>query len=136
MTEVQAADLALHITDDANHARMVGAYIQAMQWASTDSDDNYLDQYELSEEARQAAIVACARFMDKHRGTMDLLMAIHPNYGYEEAGHDLFLTREGHGVGFWDRDLGHYGDVLTKYSKEIGECSPYVGDDNLIYMGE
>lgn len=30
------------------------------------------------------------------------------------AGHDLWLTRNGHGAGFWDRDLGELGDRLTK----------------------
>ena len=122
---------------DANHAKMVGAYIRAMQWATTDTDtDQYLDQFELSEDARQAAVIACARFIDKHGNDMEVVRGMLLDYGYEQAGHDLFLTREGHGAGFWDRNLGHYGDVFTKYSKEIGECQPYVGDDQLIYMGE
>ena len=37
----------------------------------------------------------------------------------ELAGHDFALTRNGHGVGFWDRGLGEMGDMLTE------ECKPY-----------
>lgn len=33
------------------------------------------------------------------------------------AGHDLALTREGHGTGFWDRGAGEAGDDLTKIAE-------------------
>lgn len=124
-----------NIQNDKNHALMVGSYIQAMQWATYDDNGDYLEDYKLSEEAHQAAVVACSRFLAVHGKDLDVVIEVH-DYTYGQAGHDLFLTREGHGAGFWDRDLGHYGDVFTKYCKGIGECSPYVGDDNLIYMGE
>ena len=126
---------AANIQLDANHATMVGAYIEAMQWATTDGDDNPLDQYELSEEARQAAIVACSKFLAVCGKDLEVVRVV-TDYSYDRAGHDLFLTRERHGVGFWDRGLGHYGDVFTKYCEGIGGCDPYVGDDQLIYMGE
>lgn len=127
---------AENIQLDKNHAAMVGAYIEAMQWATTDGNDNYLDQYELSEEARQAAVIACSRFLAAHGKDLEVVRGMFLDYGYEQAGHDLFLTRERHGAGFWDRNLGHYGDVFTKYCEGIRECEPYVGDDQLIYMGE
>lgn len=39
-------------------------------------------------------------------------------YGYDDydesaAGRDYWYTRNGHGVGFWDRGLGDVGDKLT-----------------------
>jgi hypothetical protein len=33
------------------------------------------------------------------------------------AGHDYWLTRNGHGTGFWDRGLGEVGDKLTAICK-------------------
>jgi len=33
------------------------------------------------------------------------------------AGHDFWLTSQGHGSGFWDGDWVKYGDLLTKLSK-------------------
>lgn len=36
------------------------------------------------------------------------------NVSAEQAGHDLILTANRHGAGFWDRGLGDAGDKLTK----------------------
>lgn len=49
------------------------------------------------------------------------------------AGHDLWLTRNGHGAGFWDRDLGEVGDRLSAAAKKLGESNLYVGDNGRIY---
>lgn len=38
-----------------------------------------------------------------------------------QAGHDLILTANGHGAGFWDRGLGEAGDRLTQAAKTEGE---------------
>ena len=52
----------------------------------------------------------------------------------EQAGHDFWLTRNGHGAGFWDGDWKDpYADMLTKGAKCYGEFEPYLGDDGLIY---
>jgi hypothetical protein len=56
----------------------------------------------------------------------------------EQFGHDFWLTRNGHGSGFWDRyrpgSTGHeVGDKLTKLAKEYGSVDLYVGDDGKIY---
>jgi hypothetical protein len=51
---------------------------------------------------------------------------------YGQAGHDFWLTRRGHGAGFWDGDWEH-GDVLTEKSEEFGNVDIYLGDDGLIY---
>ena len=47
--------------------------------------------------------------------------------------HNFWLTRQGHGAGFWDGDFGLFGDQLTQISDAFGELYPYVGDDGLIY---
>ncbi len=50
-----------------------------------------------------------------------------------QLGHDLWLTRNGHGAGFWDRGLGELGDRLTAHAHSLGEVDLYVGDDGQIY---
>jgi hypothetical protein len=50
-----------------------------------------------------------------------------------QAGHDFWLTRNGHGAGFWDGDWPETGDALTAASKEFGEVSLYVGDDGKVW---
>jgi hypothetical protein len=50
-----------------------------------------------------------------------------------QIGHDFWLTRNGHGTGFWDRGLGVIGERLTAACKKYGEIDLYVGDDNFIH---
>lgn len=47
----------------------------------------------------------------------------------DQIGHDFWLTRNGHGAGFWDRGLGELGDFLTKMSKPFGEAHLYVNNN-------
>lgn len=49
------------------------------------------------------------------------------------AGHDFWLTRNGHGAGFWDRGYGDRGQRLTDAAKAYGEVSPYIGDDGAVW---
>lgn len=64
------------------------------------------------------------------------LAAKSTGYSYAHLGHDFWLTRNGHGAGFWDGDLEHdLGERLSQACKTFGECYIYAGDDNLIYMG-
>ena len=55
----------------------------------------------------------------------------------DQAGHDLFLTRNGHGVGFWDRQFNELsteiGERLSEAAKEMGMQGFYLGDDNIVY---
>lgn len=45
---------------------------------------------------------------------------------YEQAGHDFWLTRCGHGSGFWNRGLGKQGDQLTELCKEFNNVDATV----------
>lgn len=64
------------------------------------------------------------------------------HYQYEEyivsnekhAGHDFWLTRNGHGAGFWDGGWPkEAGEKLTIAAKSYGYFNLYVGDDGKIY---
>lgn len=57
-----------------------------------------------------------------------------------QVGHDFWLTRNGHGAGFWDRysdvprGAQELGAFLTRWSKHYGSADLYVGDDGKIYQ--
>ena len=51
----------------------------------------------------------------------------------EQLGHDLWLTRNRHGAGFWDRGLGEIGDKLTETAVTYGGVTLYFGGDGKIY---
>jgi hypothetical protein len=50
------------------------------------------------------------------------------------AGHDFWLTRCGHGAGFWDRGLDELGDRLADAARACKEQDIYVGDDGKLYI--
>ena len=60
--------------------------------------------------------------------------AIH-DQGTERLGHDIWLTRNRHGAGFFD----HFYDsdmeqALTKAAQELKEVNLYIGDDYMLYF--
>lgn len=50
------------------------------------------------------------------------------------AGVDFFLTRNGHGTGFWDRALGDVGETLSTAARLWRETDLYQGDDKNLYL--
>lgn len=49
-------------------------------------------------------------------------------------GHDLWLTRNGHGAGYWDGDYAEpHATALDRAAKAMGAVELYVGDDGRIY---
>lgn len=69
----------------------------------------------------------CARFV-KTAGD-ELIGDMSP----DQCGHDFWLTRNGHGVGFWDRGLGERGDRLSAIARPFGGADLEVGDDGRIH---
>jgi hypothetical protein len=108
------------------------AYTRCIFWAESEIENkNYFD---LSENARQRILKDCVSFCKKGRNIFNNL-EFKSISNYRQAGVDFFLTRNGHGAGFWD---GGYwmesdGEKFTKLSKEFGEINFYVGDDGKIY---
>jgi len=83
-------------------------------------------------EARAMAEADVEAFLAKAE---PVVKALNPNFDLtdEVIGHDFWLTRNGHGAGFWDGDYPkEIGDALTKISKEFGDVTAYVTDDNYI----
>jgi hypothetical protein len=53
----------------------------------------------------------------------------------EQNAHDFWLTRNGHGAGFWDRDYpAEVGAGLSQICERYGGITAYLGDDGEIYF--
>jgi len=51
-----------------------------------------------------------------------------------QGGHDFWLTRNGHGAGFWDGDWPEpYAARLNETAHSFGEFDLWLGDDGKIY---
>lgn len=101
--------------------------------ASPDSEDLAVAGFDdLATEALDAMVRACAAFQEENA---DALAEYYEHRDAAHAGHDLWLTRNRHGAGFWDRGLpGDLGQRLTDAAHRESECSLYRGDDGLVYM--
>src|SRR5208283_1886850 len=116
-------------------------YIGTALWSSTDESDpsggepmdkNYGIR-DLAPSCLQAMMQDCAKFQAENA---ELLAAASEQDGQDDfrQGHDFWLTRCGHGAGYWDGDYPTTGDGLTEASKAFGNVDIYVGDDDMIYQ--
>lgn len=130
----------------------VNHYTVAALWSTTDESDesggepfdsNY-DESDLAPETLEAIRKDCAAFLEASKGLINDETCLRSNQwlgdgvysAIDLAGHDFWLTRCGHGVGFWETDrwTEEAGKELNRLSKEAGEVWLYLGDDGMIYQ--
>lgn len=128
-------------------APFVRGYIEAMFFTSTGTgDDGDLESAafaDLAPEALESIIADCEAFQKDAAGLLANAYkrkdAKGVAYDEEAAGRDLWYTRNGHGVGFWDRDaldahgLGDDLAALCGTFTKHTERSIYLGDDERIH---
>jgi hypothetical protein len=112
----------------------IDAMIECALWSSTDDDGEPLDTAYDASDIDPGVIMALAMdltgFIGANREDIEAA-----EMDSEQVGHDFWLTRNGHGAGFWDRGLGAVGERLTAAAKVYGAFDLYVGDDGTIYGG-
>lgn len=113
-------------------------YLTCALWASnddrTDQDiplDRDYSPSDLDPSDKPALMLMIDRFIELAGSKLEQYFNDH---NLEQLGHDLFLTQNGHGTGFWDRKYSDpdLGDFLTEICDKLGESVPYVNDDNKI----
>jgi hypothetical protein len=76
------------------------------------------------------AIEECATFQRDNRGALEEATDVGRSDGYDDAaaGRDFWCDRCGHGVGYWDRDLGEIGDALAAAAQAAGNRDATFGE--------
>jgi hypothetical protein len=118
-----------------NEHEVFAAYMKAVEFTDFGEDGQPEHGAEFAESAKNEALKQCAEFvtMCANFGLLDEY--IRKGGNAEQFGHDFWLTRNRHGVGFWDRNLGGLGEQLTTHARKFGELSAYTGGDSLVYFG-
>jgi hypothetical protein len=98
------------------------AYLETAIWA----DGEEVEGADLSPEFVAQATADCEDFLALAGDMVD------PDDA-GDAGYYFWLTRNGHGAGFWDGDYPEHGDALTDIAKSFGEQYLYLGDNGLVY---
>ena len=111
-------------------------YLRAALWTGTDEtdesggdplEDNY-DLEDFADDTLERVVADCQEFQD-------ITQALGCEEDDDVMGHDFWLTRNGHGAGFWDGDYPEpAASELTRVSKNFGERCIYVGDDGQLHI--
>jgi hypothetical protein len=127
------------------------AYVGTALWSTDDESDesggepldrNY-DIDDLAPTARESMLRDCATFYTAnsehiHCDDAPLSRDFEGSIAAREAamaGHDFWLTRCGHGAGFWDGDWPEpAASILDKAARQFGNVDLYVGDDGRIHQ--
>jgi len=108
------------------------AYIECALWSSQDCDDVALSEghgfSDIALDTNRQAIKDCAAFQTDNAELLALAGDDSQN------GHDFWLSRNGHGAGFFDRGyVDNVGRKLQEAARIYGTVDLYVGDDGKIY---
>tara|TARA_R110000744_G_scaffold125694_1_gene231366 strand:+ start:141 stop:521 length:381 start_codon:yes stop_codon:yes gene_type:complete len=101
------------------------AYIECALW----STDNPNDESDDPEKCDERFDIKSMPNRMRNRMAEDCEAFQHDNEALlaelddTQSGIDFWLTREGHGAGFWDRGLGEIGDKLTEAAEAWGSGS-------------
>jgi len=112
-------------------------YAHCALWTSDDDtgttlDSNY-DLDDIDSDSTSKMMATCAKFITDNKETLEELKETY-NVSDDGIGHDIWLTQNGHGAGFWDRGYDSLGEKLTDYCRTMVECNMYIGGDNKVYV--
>lgn len=102
--------------------QFIAAYIECVFFADQPEDHTFID--DLDEDFKRESIIDCLAFYNR-------IACYLPDEHIEQAGHDFYLTRQGHGTGYWDRPEIYgrmLGDKFTKMAEDSGEVYPLFDD--------
>lgn len=111
---------------------MLSGYIEAALWSAPEED---VYRGRSRDDVAQESI-------DKSRADVELFALVCDadlkECGFSDDsrhGHDLLLTRNRTGTGFWDRDYDEaLADRLTEFAQQLGEVNALLGDDGKVYF--
>jgi hypothetical protein len=125
------------------------SYLTTMLWATSnpDAEDNpeikeHLDGTygieDIAPEALKQAIEDCKAFQETNAKWITaehlLRSSSRTSSPAALAGHDFWLTRCGHGAGFWDGDWSDEADkAMTTCSKAFGNVDPYPHEGKIYF---
>lgn len=115
--------------------RFTRQYLTTALWCTNDDSDESggepLERNYTVEDCSPDLIAWAQKDCDRFRELAGARLDEHDDE--TDAAHDFWLTRNGHGAGFWDGDWPTHGDALDTLCKTFGECEIYVGDDGILY---
>lgn len=95
----------------------------------TSFQSHNFDESDLTPEALESMRADCDAFIADNAADLLIIEKLHARGEWssaEQSGHDFWLTRNGHGAGFWDRGYGTVGRRLNDACEPYGEVHLYA----------
>jgi hypothetical protein len=109
--------------------KILNSYLETAIWAE-ESDENDLQGktiHEIDKNSKANSAIEIYQFLQKaQQEASDELNT----YDEEAIGHNLWLSRNGHGAGFFDDN----NDKLQNLARNMKPVDIYLGNDNKIYI--
>lgn len=103
------------------------SFLKALLWSSMDEEGNPLDGTysveDIDAECAASLVRDCEAFQES---AGDAIIGRE-----DQAGHDFCLTRNRHGVGFWDGKWPEHGEVLSTLAHGFPEIDLYAHEGKL-----
>jgi hypothetical protein len=129
---IRILEIAGLICEASASKKMLNQYLETALWSSTDDNDKPLDDNYTIRDIDKSSINTAKKDLNKFLSKAQKYID-EDDIDDGQVGHDFWLTRNGHGAGFWDRG-GEHDDALAKLCKPFRELNPYVGDDGKVYI--
>ncbi len=111
----------MNITPTKKELQFIAAYFECARFTD-ESEDNGLPFCETWEREQ---VIQCLAFLVYASAYLS-------DEVYSQAGHDFWLSRNGHGTGFFDRDSSYYSepvrDWLQRKAEQFEESWPFYDD--------
>ena len=104
------------IIPNTEESEFISAYFEAVYFTETGGFDDGQPPHDadLDDDFRKECIVDCMSFFQRSRPWLS-------DNQIAQAGHDFWLTRNGHGTGFWDKEnIYPQAELLTKLAESYG----------------
>ena len=108
------------ITPTTKELEFIEAYFEAIDFTATGDLEQPDSGAELCEEFARESVIDCLAFYSS-------IACYLSDDNIAQAGHDFWLTRNHHGVGFWERPeiYGAFSDMFSTRAQGFGEVDAY-----------
>ena len=113
------------ITLTTKESAFLEQYLDTAFWAAD------MEPQELDEDCHREATIDCLAFLSR----IDCYLN---DENRQQAAHDFYLSRNGHGSGFWDRpkvysySIGNYADKFQAIAEGFGPAEYYTSNGELL----
>ena len=98
-------------------------YLESVRFTDCHCDSDWKEGSEIDETFLRESVIDCLAFYSRVECYLSHENAEFTDGVIAQAAHDFWLTRNGHGAGFWDGDWPIYGEMFTKISESFGEAN-------------